>query len=165
MAQVRVTFTGDEVGDGNPNDSHTLPNQDGGLAVRFQAENVNGDPAGFIARFGDEGLYLAAGTPGDTFDIRDLVTGTSRGSLFRTVILGTQGVDNSTGTAESDYINLGLGNDGRGRRVSWPWLRVDRQRNQNRRGNQNLQCSAPHRVPPEHWSLSALCASLTRQCS
>ena len=37
--QVRLTFTSAEVGNGTPLDSNTMVNQNGGLAVRLQAEN------------------------------------------------------------------------------------------------------------------------------
>ena len=41
----------------------------------------------------------------------------------------------------ADLVDLSLGDDGSGRRVSRPGLGVDRHRNQNRRCNQNFQCS------------------------
>lgn len=85
--QIRVTFTSLEVGNGNAFDSNTLANQDGGLAVRVQAEDALGALTGPVSRFDDEGITFRAS--GDTlFDVRDLVTGLSRG-LFDEVILGT----------------------------------------------------------------------------
>src|SRR5882672_6768544 len=49
----------------------------------------------------------------------------------------------------ADLVDLRLGDDGSGRRVSRSGLRVDRQRNQNRRRKQDFQCSVLHSVPPE----------------
>jgi hypothetical protein len=46
-----------------------------------------------------------------------------------------------------DLVDLGLGDDGRGRRVSRSDLGVGRQRNQNRRRNQNSQCNVFHGAP------------------
>lgn len=89
--QIRITFTSVEVGNGNPNDSNTLANQDGGLAVRVQAENAAGDLVGPVSRFDDEGITFKANRDA-LFDVRDLVTGLSRG-LFDEVILGTAGAD------------------------------------------------------------------------
>ena len=40
----------------------------------------------------------------------------------------------------ADLVDLSLGDDGSGRRVSRPGLGVDRHRNQNRRRMQNFQC-------------------------
>ena len=133
VAQIRITFTGAEVGNGNPRDSNTLANQDGGLAVRVQAENAAGVPVGPVSRFDDEGIEFKA--KGDTlFDVRDLVSGASRG-LFDEVILGTNGDDklgddnhdddrrgdgkeyddddrrDDGDDPESYYINGGMGND------------------------------------------------------
>ncbi|MCY7399196.1 MAG: hypothetical protein LH466_10220 [Sphingomonas bacterium] len=133
VAQIRITFTGLEVGNGNPNDSNTLPNQDGGLAVRVQAENAAGNLVGPVSRFDDEGIQFKA--KGATlFDVRDLVTGASRG-LFDEVILGTSGADKLGDDDDDDdyrggrdddddddrrddddepqsyYINGGMGND------------------------------------------------------
>lgn len=109
--QIRLTFTSSEVGNGNPNDSNTMANQDGGLAVRVQAEDGSGNPAGPISRFDDEGITFT--TKGDaTFDVRD-ISGTQRGDYFDEVILGTSGADtfNETGSSEEYYINGGMGND------------------------------------------------------
>lgn len=110
--QIRLTFTSSEVGNGNARDSGTLANQDGGLAVRVQAENGAGALTGAISRFDDEGITFT--TKGDaTFDVRDLVSGTARGDQFDVVTLGTLGNDtfNETGSFEAYYINGGMGDD------------------------------------------------------
>src|SRR5262249_3849460 len=49
----------------------------------------------------------------------------------------------------ADLVDLRFGDDGSGRRVSRPGLRVDRQRNQNRRREQDFQRSVLHCLPPE----------------
>jgi Ca2+-binding RTX toxin-like protein len=91
VPQIRITFTSIEIGNGDPNDSNTLANQDGDLAVRVQAEDALGNLAGAVSRFDDEGFTFR--TKGAAlFDVRDLVTGVSRG-LFDQVILGTNGGD------------------------------------------------------------------------
>ncbi|PTQ87554.1 hypothetical protein C8N29_11849, partial [Agitococcus lubricus] len=45
-SQIRVMFTSAEVGNNNANDAGTLANQDGGLAVRIQAEDGSGNLVG-----------------------------------------------------------------------------------------------------------------------
>jgi Ca2+-binding RTX toxin-like protein len=110
--QVRVTFTSAEVGNGNANDSGALANQDGGLAVRLQAEDGSGDLTGPVSRFDDEGIrFVSDGS--FTFDVRDLVSGVSRGDQFDVVELGLNGrdVEDRTGEQENYYINAGMGND------------------------------------------------------
>ncbi len=112
VRQVRITFTSAEVGNGSPNDSNTMANQDGGLAVRLQAEDAGGTPSGPVSRFDDEGINFIAG--GDfTFDVRDLVTGAARGDQFKVVRLGTNGNDyyEEPLNAGNTYINAGQGND------------------------------------------------------
>jgi Ca2+-binding RTX toxin-like protein len=110
--QIQLTFTSLEVGNDDPRDgSNTLP-QDGGLAVRVQAEDLAGNRIGPVSRFDDEGITFS--TKGDaTFDVRDLITGMSRGDYFDEVILGTSGADtfDETGSTEEYYINGGRGND------------------------------------------------------
>lgn len=110
--QIRLTFTSSEVGNGMARDSNTLANQDGGLAVRVQRENSAGDPAGPTSRFDDEGIIFTT-VDDATFDVRDLVSGVSRGNYFDEVILGTSGADtfDETGSKEEYYINGGMGND------------------------------------------------------
>ena len=120
--QIRITFTSSEVGDGNPNDGSAIAPQDGGLAVRVQAEDALGNLVGPVSRFDDEGITFKANRDA-LFDVRDLVTGASRG-LFDEVILGTAGNDKlgdddddddddrrDDDDAESYYINGGMGND------------------------------------------------------
>ena len=111
--QVRLTFTSGEVGNGNANDSNTLANQDGGLAVRFQTEGPNDTLTGPVARFDDEGInFVADFATGQTFEVRDLPTGVSRGN-FQVVRLGTGGADtiDDTGRAITYYTNAGAGDD------------------------------------------------------
>ena len=117
--QIRLTFTSGEVGNGTANDSNTLANQDGGLGVRLQAEDGADALTGSVSRFDDEGVTFVAGE-GQTFDVRDLPTGTQRGNQFTTVTLGTSGSDMAfgvsgatafNGTAGADYINAGGGDD------------------------------------------------------
>jgi Ca2+-binding RTX toxin-like protein len=112
-AQVRLTFTSAEVGNGLATDSNTLANQDGGLAVRLQAEDGAGGLAGPIGRYDDEGIRFVSTTPGVTFDVRDLVSGVQRGDRFDVVQLGTSGKDrfNERGEDEAYYINAGMGDD------------------------------------------------------
>ncbi|MFC7688506.1 hypothetical protein ACFQY5_01525 [Paeniroseomonas aquatica] len=111
--QVRLTFTSAEVGNGNPLDSNTMANQDGGLAVRLQAENGADGLTGPISRFDDEGITFKSASPGLTFDVRDLVAGTQRGDQFDAVTLGTAKDDRTdvSGSREAYYINAGMGND------------------------------------------------------
>ena len=112
-AQVRLTFTSAEVGNGNSSDAGTLANQDGGLAVRLQAEDGAGSLTGSTARLDDEGIRFVATGIGATFDVRDLVSGVARGDQFGVVELGTSGrnrIDHSDET-ESVYANAGAGND------------------------------------------------------
>lgn len=117
--EIRLTFTSSEVGNGSANDSNTMANQDGGLAVRLQAEDGSDGLTGPVSRFDDEGVTFVAGA-GQTFDVRDLVAGTQRGNQFTTVTLGTSGNDAAfgfagatafNGTAGADYINAGGGDD------------------------------------------------------
>ncbi len=114
VTQVRLTFTSSEVGNGNPNDSNTMPpNQDGALAVRFQAEDSSGVLTGPVSRYDDEGISVESRSPGLRFDVRDLVSGAQRGNQFEVVTLGTNGDDtiDETGETRAYYINAGMGND------------------------------------------------------
>lgn len=110
--QVRLTFTSGEVGNGNANDGGTLANQDGGLAVRMQAEDGADGLTGPISRTDDEGITFVAAA-GTTFDVRDLPTGTARGNGFQVVTLGTSALETLTAVnpALSYYINGGAGRD------------------------------------------------------
>ena len=110
--QIRLSFTSSEVGNGAARDSNTLPGQDGGLALRLQAEDGMGALAGAVSRFDDEGVeFVSNGL--FTFDVRDLVSGAQRGDAFDVVQLGTAGNDrfDETDAAEAYYINAGRGND------------------------------------------------------
>ena len=111
--QVRLTFTSAEIGNGMANDGGVLANQDGGLAVRLQAEDGIGGLAGAVSRFDDEGMTFVGVTAGVTFDVRDLVSGTARGDQFDVVVLGTAGNNrlNETSEARSYYVNAGMGDD------------------------------------------------------
>lgn len=112
-SEARITFTSNEVGNGSAADSSTQANQDGGLAARIRLENGVGDANGIETRGDDEGIYYTA-SEGSTVEVRDLVSGVSRGS-FRTAFLGTSGNDTQTPTgsfaAASLYANGGMGND------------------------------------------------------
>ena len=112
ISQVRLTFTSAEVGNGLATDANTLLNQDGGLAVRVQAEDGTDGLIGPVNRFDDEGItFQSNGT--FTFDVRDLVSGAARGDLFEVVQLGTEGSNRINESAESKayYINSGMGDD------------------------------------------------------
>ena len=113
VEQVRLTFTSAEVGNGVATDSNTLANQDGGLAVRVQAEDGSDNVTGLVSRYDDEGITFVSTTPGVTFDVRDLVSGVQRGGLFNVVELGTVDRDrfNESGESDAYYINAGMGND------------------------------------------------------
>ena len=110
--QIRLSFTSAEVGNGNTSDSTTgtLANQDGGLAVRIQAETTAGLTSGSTGRADDEGVTFLT-SAGTTFEVQDLVSGAVRGQLFNRVVLGTNGDDIDNGTAGNDYVNGGMGND------------------------------------------------------
>ncbi len=110
--QVRLTFTSGEVGNANVNDGGILANQDGGLAVRMQAEDGADGLTGAISRTDDEGITFVAAA-GTTFDVRDLPTGTARGNGFQVVTLGTSALESLTAVnpALSYYINGGAGRD------------------------------------------------------
>lgn len=144
VSQVRVTFTSADVGNGSTVDGNDTPPaplsgttatqayggaEDGGLAVRFEREDVNGLVQGERApitnqqthRVEDEGVILT----GADFDVRDLGTGAARG-VFQTVALGTQAAEVITAAAAlvagqqgvalnspavGVYINAGQGSD------------------------------------------------------
>ncbi len=93
-----------------------LSNQDGGLAVRIQAEDADGNLTGPVSRYDDEGTTFVAGTQGITFDVRDLVSGVARGDTFEGVVLGTGGSDALTffppfRGSQNFYYNAGMGDD------------------------------------------------------
>jgi Ca2+-binding RTX toxin-like protein len=111
--QVRLTFTSAEVGNGTALDAGTMTNQDGGLAVRLQAEGAADVLSGPVSRFDDEGIRFESTTPGLTFEVRDLVSGASRGDAFSIAQLGTLAGDEINFSAETRnvYVNAGMGND------------------------------------------------------
>lgn len=111
-SQVRVTFTSAEVGNGLAADSGLLANQDAGLAVRLQMEDMAGMAGGAMGRVDDEGIRLR-GTDMVTFDVRDLVSGAQRGDHFKVVQLGTLGNDQYDAQKSRDafYVNAGQGDD------------------------------------------------------
>lgn len=111
--QIRLTLTTGEVGNGSVNDSNSLANQDGGLALRIQAEDGSDGLTGAISRSDDEGITLVAAA-GTTFDVRDLPTGATRGDSFNVVMLGTSAASESLTASNlllSYYINGGNGRD------------------------------------------------------
>ena len=130
-AQVRLTCSSAEVGNGTAMDAGTLASQDGGLALRLQAEDGAGALTGSIARFDDAGVRFVATGLGARLDVRDLVSGAARGDQFRLAELGTssrdvldfgaetisvhanagQGNDLLTGGAANDFLVGGAGND------------------------------------------------------
>lgn len=112
FGQVRLTFTSAEVGNGSASDGGALANQDGGFAVRAQIEGADGSLTGAVSRFDDEGITFTA-TDDFTFDVRDLVSGVSRGDGFKVVRLGTSGTDvyDESGADAAYYINGGAGSD------------------------------------------------------
>ncbi|UYW27462.1 calcium-binding protein [Methylorubrum extorquens] len=111
--QIRLSFTSAQVGNANVNDSNNMLNQDGGLAVRLQAEGPADALVGPISRFDDEGITFVSSTAELTFDVRDLVAGTQRGDRFEVVTLGTSGNDvlSALQVARPYYINAGMGDD------------------------------------------------------
>ncbi len=111
--QIRVSFTSGEVGNGSSLDGGAAANQDGGLAVRLQAEDAGGVLTGAIARSEDEGITFVTSAPLVTFDVRDLVSGLARGDQFSVVTLGTSAGDafNASASNRNFYINGGGGAD------------------------------------------------------
>lgn len=113
--QVRLSFVSGQVGNGSATDAASPAPQDGGLAVRLQAEGASDTLTGLVSRFDDEGMTFVSGTAGLTFDVRDVVSGVQRGDLFEVVALGTAAADTiTTATAaatRAHYINAGAGND------------------------------------------------------
>jgi Ca2+-binding RTX toxin-like protein len=113
--EVRLTLTLSEIGDGAVNDSNTRRFQDGGLAVRMQAENGSDALVGPITRVEDEGITFVAGG-GVTFDLRDLPSGLEmtqyafREGPITTVRLGTNAAD-TLGSDAGWYVNGGAGDD------------------------------------------------------
>ena len=120
VLQIRVTLTSDNVGDGIG--AGTLV--DGSLSgagasarntVTLQLESPqDNNPNGPIGYADDEGIRFLAPT-GTTFDVRDAVSGVSRGDFFGSVLLGTNGIDTIVSGGGKDpiryYVNGGAGND------------------------------------------------------
>ncbi|AZB72606.1 calcium-binding protein [Synechococcus elongatus] len=109
--QIRLTFTSSEVGNDNPNDGSTNSPQDGGLAVRAQAEDNSDGLIGSAGRIDDEGVtFIADGVT--TFDVRD-ISGIQRGDQFKVAVLGTQAADtfDFSSATVNYYVNAGQGND------------------------------------------------------
>ena len=111
--QVRLTFTSAEVGNNAANDGGTQANQEGGLAVRLQAEDGLGNLSGPVSRFDDEGVTFTSSVESLTFDVRELIDGTAPGDQFSIVSLGTQGgtVLDFAAEQRNVYANGGAGND------------------------------------------------------
>lgn len=111
--QVRLTWSTLQTGDGNSNDSNALAGEDGGLAIRFQAEDANGNLIGPVSRYDDEGISFVAVSPGMSFDLRNLPDGAVRGSGYGIVRLGSAGDDvyNDSAASRDVFHNGGRGND------------------------------------------------------
>jgi Ca2+-binding RTX toxin-like protein len=108
---TRLSLTESEVGDGNSNQSFTLPNQTGGSAVRLQDERSSGNPIGEVTYGGDEGTTYVP-PAGHTFRIVDIPSGVSQGVGFEAAILGTNGADSLAAIdGKVSYLNGGAGND------------------------------------------------------
>ena len=110
--QIRLTWSTLQTGNGNPNDSGALTNEDGGLNVRLQAEDSAGNLTGPVSRYDDEGISFV-GAPGITFDLRNLPDGAVRGNGYAIARFGSSGddvYDDSASTANV-FHNGGAGND------------------------------------------------------
>lgn len=111
---VRLTFAFDGLFNGDPNDGGALANQDGGLAVRLQAEDDAGMLVGPVSRFDDEGVdFSTSYDTGVTFVVRDLAGGAGPDGYFEQVVLGSAGDDTvfGSGLILGSYVNTGPGDD------------------------------------------------------
>jgi Ca2+-binding RTX toxin-like protein len=110
--EVRLTLSTLQIGNGNANDSGALANEDGGLNIRFQAEDGAGNLTGAVSRFDDEGISFI-GAPGVTFDIRNLSDGVVRGTGYGIVRFGSSSDDVYDDSASNVNVfqNGGMGND------------------------------------------------------
>ena len=110
--QVRLTLSTLQTGNGNPNDSGALTNEDGGLSIRFQSEDPAGNLVGPVSRYDDEGISFM-GAPGVTFDIRNLPDGVERGSGYAIARFGSSGNDvyDDSASLADVFHNGGMGND------------------------------------------------------
>jgi Ca2+-binding RTX toxin-like protein len=111
-AEIRLTWSTLQTGNGNPNDSGSLPNEDGGLNIRLQAEDSAGNITGLVSRFDDEGISFV-GVPGVTFDVRNLADGAQRGSGYGIARFGSSGNDvyDDSGAFVDVFHNGGDGDD------------------------------------------------------
>lgn len=82
--QIRLTLATDLVSNASNNDGGAAFGGDGGLAIRYQQEAADGSLVGGVSRFGDEAMIFVGGA-GQTFDVRDLVTGFQYGDYFDVV--------------------------------------------------------------------------------
>ncbi|WP_205480338.1 calcium-binding protein [Sphingomonas arenae] len=110
--EIRLTLSTLQIGNGSANDSGLLPGEDGGLAVRLQAEDADGNLVGPVSRFDDEGISFI-GTNGATFDIRNLPDGAIRGNGYGIARFGSQESDryDDSGETVNVFQNGGMGND------------------------------------------------------
>ena len=110
--QVRLTWSTLQTGNGDPNDSGTLPGEDGGLNIRLQGEDSAGNLTGPVSRYDDEGISFIGGN-GVTFDLRNLSDGAQRGAGYGVARFGSSGDDvyNDSGRTVNVFHNGGLGND------------------------------------------------------
>lgn len=111
-AEIRLTWSTLQTGNGNPNDSGALNNEDGGLNIRLQAEDGMGNLTGPISRYDDEGISFI-GAPGVTFDVRNLPDGVMRGSGYGIARFGSAGDDvyDDSAATVNVFVNSGQGND------------------------------------------------------
>ena len=94
-AQVRVTLSAAEVGDGSRN------NADGVLAVALQQQAADGTLASTpVVRVDDEGVTLR----GTSMNVRDAGTAATNYGVFNEVILGRQGADRTSTPAAADDL-------------------------------------------------------------
>jgi Ca2+-binding RTX toxin-like protein len=110
--EVRLTLSTLQIGNGSVNDSGALPSEDGGLNVRFQAEDSAGNLTGAISRYDDEGISFI-GAPGVTFEIRNLSDGAVRGTGYGIARFGSSGDDvyDDSAATVNVFQNGGMGND------------------------------------------------------
>lgn len=118
--QIRITYSGSEVGNGDGSESQLIQlndatrpynrNQDGGFALRAQLEDAMGNRVGDTTRIADEGVDLVAGDF-VTFDVRELLFPANRGDQFKRAVFGTEENDSVEGGATNDFMQMGAGND------------------------------------------------------
>jgi Ca2+-binding RTX toxin-like protein len=110
--EVRLTLSTLQIGNGSVNDSGALPSEDGGLNIRFQAEDSAGNLTGAVSRYDDEGISFI-GAPGVTFEIHNLSDGAIRGTGYGIARFGSSGDDvyDDSGATVNVFQNGGMGND------------------------------------------------------